>query len=201
MYTITQRDLDLFKAEFPDDKKLQAVTLVELLENTTGKADFSTLSRPPVPMLVEGSTWDCATGIGFVIYDCVCLFLGADGARAGATEDEAKAIAKAAEPVLSEIEKTVGELAKEGASAYDKACAVFSIIKTIYNGGCLGAVVAAFLGSLTWYNYILYAVTALATIVAAVATDGAAEIAAIVIELATFGFLVSDSVAAAEACG
>ena len=202
MSPIKQRDLDLFKAQFPNDPKIQAVTLLEILENTTGKADFSTLeNRPPVPLLVEGSTWDCATGIGFVIYDCVALFLGCPGSRSGATEDEAKAVAKAAKPVLSKIEKSVAELAKEEASAYDKACAVFDIVKTIYNGGCLGAVVAAFLNSLTWYNYLLYAVTALATIVAAVLTDGAAEIAEIVIEIATFGFLVSDSIACAEACG
>ena len=41
MTALTQRDLDLFKAEFPNDAKLQAVTLLEVLENSDGTADFS----------------------------------------------------------------------------------------------------------------------------------------------------------------
>ena len=83
---------------------------------------------------------------------------------------------------------------------FEVATAVFGIVSTIYSGGCLGAVLGAFLGSLTWYNAILYGATALGTIVAAVATDGAAEIGIIVVELATAGFLVSDSINCAKAC-
>ncbi len=200
MTALTQRDLDLFKAQFPNDEKIQAVTLIEVLENSDGKADFSKWTREPAPALLEGSVLSCGAAIGFVIYDCVSLFIGASATRAGATTEEAEAIAKAAEPVLSKIEKVCADAAKEGASAYDKACAVWEIIKTIYNGGCLGAVIGAFLSTLTWYNMILYGATALATIVAALATDGAAEIAEIAIQLATFGFLVSDSIAVGPAC-
>ena len=86
------------------------------------------------------------------------------------------------------------------ASKTSIAGAVFGVISTIYSGGCLGAVISAFLGSLTWYNAVLYGATALGTIMAAVATDGAAEIGIIVVELATAGFLVSDSINCAEAC-
>ena len=51
-------------------------------------------------------------------------------------------------------------------SKTEVAGAVFGIISTIYSGGCLGAVVSAFLGTLTWYNAMLYGATALGTIMA-----------------------------------
>lgn len=200
MTAITQRDLDQLKAALPNDARLQSLSLLELLQNADPEFSFSKWEREPAPELLEGSSLECATAIGFVIYDCVALFIGASATRGGATEGEAKAIAKAAEPVLSKIEKSCAELAKDSASATDKAWAVWDIIKTIYNGSCLGAVIAAFLSSLTWYNMILYSATALATIVAALATDGAAEIAEIVVQIAAFGFLVSDSVNVGSAC-
>lgn len=204
MTVLTKEAFASFQASCPDDVKLQALSYEELVKEVGNEADMENMEavfpkRVPAVQLLEGSTWDCATGVGFVVYDAVCLFLGAGGLRGSATESEAKAVGKAVAPVLSEMEgyiKTLGE----GGSATDTAWAIWGIIKTIYNGGCLGAVVSAFLSSLTWYNAILYAATALATIVAALATDGAAEVAAIVIQLATFGFLVSDSVSAYDAC-
>ena len=109
-------------------------------------------------------------------------------------------MAKAAAPVMSQMEKYIATMAASTSSKTDIATAVFGIISTIYSGGCLGAVLSAFLGSLTWYEAALYGVTAMATIVAALATDGAAEIALIVIELATAGFLVNDSINCVKAC-
>ena len=82
----------------------------------------------------------------------------------------------------------------------DVATAVFGVISTIYSGACLGAVLSAFLGSLTWYNAVLYGATALGTIMAALATDGAAEIGIIIVELATAGFLIGDSIKCVDAC-
>jgi len=207
MTTLTQEELDNFKSLFPNDKKLQNLTLKELLNNTNGgKVDWS---NPPFtkslkeraikPLAVEGIS-ECQLNIGFVIYDCVCLAIGAVGLRAGASRETAEAVAHAAEPVLSKLEAAIEKMAAQGASKTDIARGVWEVLKTIWSGGCLGAVLSAFLGSLTWYYYALYAATALATIVAALATDGAAFIAEVVIELATFGFLVADSVNAAKAC-
>ena len=198
--TITQQKLDQFKLLHPNDERLQALSLEELIANTDGgKADWSKLpKRPALPSVTEATS--CPVAMGFVIYDAVALFLGAGATRDGVTEAEAEAVADAAEPVLSQLEQYIETITKEGASVTDQAKAVWGIISTIYNGGCIGAVISAFLGTLTWYNWILYGATALATIVAAVATDGAAEIAEIVIELATAGWLVSDSITCMKAC-
>ncbi len=198
---LTQASLDNYKALYPEDLKLQGLTLDELLANTQDlEVNFNTLTFEGGPQLLEGSVLDCGLAIGYVVFDCVCLFLGASSLRGSLTKEAAESMAEAAKPVASALETTIAEMAKEGASNYDVACGVFTIIKTIYSGGCLGAVLGAFLGSLTWYYAALYGVTAMATIVAALATDGAAEIALIVITLATAGFLVADSVNAVEAC-
>ena len=55
-------------------------------------------------------------------------------------------------------------------------------------------------GHLTWYYAVLYGATAMATIVAAVATDGVAFVAEVALEVVTFGMLVADCVNAVAAC-
>jgi len=196
---LSQRELDQYKMLFPNDQRLQALTLDELLENTNGGiADWSSL--PAKPLVLEASVWSCVEGIGFVIFDCVCLFLGATALRSGTTESEAKAIAEAAEPVLPQLKQYVKVIKDSASSKTEIASAVFGVISTIYSGACLGAVISSFLGSLSWYTAILYGATALGTIMAALATDGAAEIGLIIVELATAGFLVNDSIKCAESC-
>lgn len=198
---LTQTSLDTYKALYPKDKRLQALTLEELIENTKDvKVDFNSLTFPEGPELLEGSVLECGLSIGYVVFDCVCLILGAVTLRGGLTKEAAESVAEAAKPVASALEKTIAKMAAEGATNYDIAYGVWSVMSTVYSGGCLGAVLGAFLGSLTWYTAALYGVTGMATIVAALATDGAAEIGLIAVEVATAGFLVSDSVNAVEAC-
>ena len=198
---LTTALLDQYKALYPDDAKLQALTLDELLTATAGvTVDYSTLTYPGEAAALLGDGWSCAEGVGYVVFDCVCLFLGAATLRSSLTAEAAESMAKAAAPVMSQMEKYIATMAASTSSKTDIATAVFGIISTIYSGGCLGAVLSAFLGSLTWYEAALYGVTAMATIVAALATDGAAEIALIVIELATAGFLVNDSINCVKAC-
>ena len=162
--------------------------------------DFSSITYEGRSPALLGDGWSCAEAVGYVVFDCVCLFLGAATLRSSLTAEAAEGMAKAAAPVMSQMEKYIATMAAETSSKTDVASAVFGIISTIYSGGCLGAVLGAFLGSLTWYEAALYGVTAMATIVAALATDGAAEIALIVIELATAGFLVNDSISCVKAC-
>ena len=145
-------------------------------------------------------TEKCALSIGYVVFDSVCLFLGASSLRSCLTAEEAAEMAKAAEPVASALEKYIVTLADKEASTTEHASAVFGIISTIWSGGCLGAVVNAFLGTLTPVNAALYGATAMATIVAAMATDGAATIGEIVVELATCGFLIEDSINCSKEC-
>ena len=200
---ITERDLDAYKAAMPGDAKLQKLTLQELLTATAGeKVDWKTLKLPSrkTEQLLEGSTPECVVQVGFVVFDCVCLFLGATALRDTINENDARAVGEAAEPALSQFEKYIEVIEDKDSSTAEVAKAVFDIITTVYTADCLGAVFSAFLGSLTWYTATLYAVTGMATIVAALATDGAAEIALMVVELATFGFLVNDSINAGKAC-
>ena len=143
---------------------------------------------------------ECDQRIGYVIFDCVCLLLGAAECRTALTEEAAEAIVKASEPVLSKMEQYIVTLASEEASTTEKAAAVFNVGSTIWSGGCLGGVVSAWLGTLTVGDQVLYSATALATLLAMFATDGAAEIGVVAVELATAGWLVSDSVKCAEAC-
>ena len=89
---------------------------------------------------------DCEKKIGYVIFDCICLLLGAAECRAALTEEAAEAMAEAAKPVLSKMEQYVLTLANEEASTYEKAKAVFNVASTIWSGGCLGEVVSAWLG-------------------------------------------------------
>lgn len=205
MSTLTQEQWDNYKRQFPNDMRIQAVTLEALLEDTGG----GTVDWGNPPLAVErsvaipriGAISACELAVGYVIFDAVCLAVGAVALRSGATREAAAAMVEAAAPVLSKLEAAITKMAAEGASKTDVAWGVYEILKTIYSGGCLGAVVSAFVGSLTWQYALLYSATAVATIVAALATDGVAFVAEIAIELATFGFLVVDSVSAVRACG
>lgn len=199
MRTITQASFKAYQALNPNDERLQALTLEELYEQTgSGQVDWNKITYKPE--LLQGSTWDCTKGIGYVVFDCVCLFLGAASLRSSVTAEAAEDIAKAAEPAVSQLEKYIVTIGAKTSSNTEVATAVFGVISTLYSSSCLGAVIGAFLGSLTWYNAVLYGATALGTIMAAVATDGVAEIGIIVVELATAGFLVSDSIKCADAC-
>lgn len=202
MEKINQIQLDNFKKLFPNDQKIQAITLAEVLKNTEGKkVDWMTLDKvESEPSLRAITITPCEKTIGYVIFDVICLAVGAVGLRATVKASTVEAMAEAAAPVLSKLEASIAKMAAEGASAKDIAWGVFDILKTIYSGGCLGAVFSAFTKSLTWWDMVLYGITGTATIIAALATDGVAFVAEIVIELATFGFLVSDSVKVVQAC-
>ena len=145
-------------------------------------------------------TTDCEAKIGAVIFDCICLMLGAGEARAALTGEAAEEMAEAARPVLSKMEQYIATMASKESSTTEVAGAVFGVVSTIWSGGCLGAVVGSWLGHLSVGDKILYGATALATLVAAFATDGAAEIGVIAVELATAGWLVDDSIKCADAC-
>ena len=106
----------------------------------------------------------------YVVFDCVCLFLGAASLRASVTAKAAAEIGEAAAPVASQLSKYIKVISAAESSKTEVAGAVFSVISTIYSGSCLGAVLSAFLGTLEWYTAILlWVATALGTIMAAVA--------------------------------
>ena len=202
MRTISPESFQAYKLLYPDNERLQKLTLEELYQHTgSGNVDWNKITYADHD---ESATLEaispCVLGIGYVVFDCVCLFLGAIALRSSLSAKSAAAMAEAAEPAVNQISKYIKTMAAAESSKLDVATAVFGIISTIYSAGCLGAVISAFLGTLEWYEAILYGATALGTIMAAVFTDGTAEIGIIVVELATAGFLVDDSIKCADAC-
>ncbi|MDA0799580.1 MAG: hypothetical protein O2884_13060 [Chloroflexi bacterium] len=204
MATITQEQLDSFKAELPNDQRLQALTRPQLLSNTDdGKIDWPDLTsgqEKPVSLSAGAPLTPCQMAVGSVVFDVIALALGASAMRASASPAAIEAVGRAARPVLSQIEQVIARMAAPGATNREIATGVLDILRLIYKGGALGAVIEAFLGTLTWYEMVLYAVSATATIVLAVTTGGTAFIALVVLEVTGLGVLVNDSVKAVQAC-
>jgi len=207
MSTIDAKTLQLFKSHYPHNPQIQALTLDEVLKHTQGKtADWNNMYAEtdkfyqPLKQAAAVTANPCYMNVGYVIFDVICLALGAVSLRKSVSAATIANTANAVTPVLSEIEKIIVSMSKAGATKSDLAWGVFNILRTIYAGGCLGAVFSAFTASLTWWNMILYGVTGMATIVAALATDGLALAAEVIGLLASFGFLATDCVAAYTAC-
>lgn len=206
MTSITQKQIDDFKKLHPGNPRIQSLTLADVLTNTSGKTvDWNSIQfQPPqTAAMVAGSSLsltDCQKDIGYVIFDVICLAVGAVGLRASVNARTIEGIFHASAPVIGQIEAIIAQMAAEGATTMDRAYGVFRILSTIYSGGSLGAVFSAFTASLSWWNMILYGITGTATIIAALATDGVAFVAQVVILLATFGVLATDSAKAVHVC-
>jgi len=202
--TITAEQLEYFKQQNPHNTGLQQVTLDQVLENTSGKVDWDSIpSKEPLTETAAAEAFgltDCQLKIGWVVVDIVCIAVGAIGLRKSMSASTAARAAEAVGPVVSKIELIIADMSAPGASLTTRAWGVFKILNEIRKGGCLSAVIAAFTDSLSWWDMILYGVTGMATIVAALATDGAAFAAEVVIVLATFGFLASDIANAVQSC-
>ena len=202
---LTQKNLDKFKTLYPNDKKLQALSLNLLIDYSRGKnqdgSSAQFLARQPG--IIPGASLaisDCQIAIAGVTIDCILVIAGAVGIHGKIPSSAIEEVAKIIEPEISEIEKIASILADVGASKWDKAKAIFDIGKLIYSGGMLEAIYKAIVNGLTWWDMALYGVIGLAELTAVFLTDGAALAAIIVAEMAQIGFVVSDSVKAANAC-
>jgi hypothetical protein len=220
----TELQLASFKSYYPDLEYVQALTVDSVHAafptidwNTVTPAHFlkkGEMKKGEVPgaqqavalqagEALQAGALDvspCALAVGYVVFDCVCLAFGAIGVRSTVQRVTIEAIAEGLVPIMNQLTRAIRAIA-EASSVLDQARGVFSILSLIYSGGFLGAVVSTFVGSLTWWQMILYGITGVGTIIAMLATDGAAFIAEVVVLLATFGFLVTDAVAAVQTCG
>ena len=142
----------------------------------------------------------CASSIAAVVIDCVCLVLGAAAIRGAMPKPVLVAVAEKLEPELSQLKPLLGRMAETGRSFEESAKAVFEVVKTIWSVGKLGPVMHAILHHLTFWQQILYGVTAVATITAAVPTDGLAMIPELALALANAGPLVINAAEAVETC-
>ncbi|HZU86428.1 MAG TPA: hypothetical protein VFF78_03020 [Anaerolineaceae bacterium] len=202
---LTQKNLDNYKAMFPDDQRLQTVTLAELIEHSkTREASGVHLQfAEPAGMAGEGMLGEispCAMAIGGLVIDCIFVLTGAIYLAGKIPPSGIARVAQAAEPAIPEIERTAAIIASDTASATDKAMAIVNVGRIIYSVDALGAVLRAITDNLTWWDAALFGVTALATLVAVFATEGVAAAAAIVIEMAMIGFVISDAFKVADAC-
>ena len=143
---------------------------------------------------------DCQKAIGYVVFDCICLFLGASGLRATVKGETIEEMAKLSIKATTAIEQQIEMIAHEGATLQQQARAVFNVVSTLQAGGRLGAIFGAFVKSLKWWQMGLYAATGLGTILAALATDGVALVAEVALLLLTFTWLVADSIHAVNTC-
>jgi hypothetical protein len=202
---INQEMLNNFKALNPTDPDVAALTLRTILQNTNG-LNINWGNIPTVPeseaakkrMLEDVTACDMARG--YVVFDVFCLIFGAVGLRKAVNQYTIRAVAAAAAPVLNQLEIWIRSITAPGASVFTQAMGVFNIAKTIYNGGCFGAVFKAFVDSLTWYQAALLGIQGIATVVAAFATDGLALAAQISLMLVSFTFLVLDCKTMVDTC-
>jgi hypothetical protein len=196
--TLTEKQWNSFVNNYCTDEEMKKISYKELMDNTNnGQLDLSDLSAGSNEKVSDVSA-DCGLAIGFVIADVVALATGALSIRASVSEESAQTIAGIVGPDIPDILKYVDTIAAEGSSDEEIAKAVFGIMKVTLKSPY--DIVKAVFASLPWYKKALAIAQGVATIVAAVATDGIAFIAEVVVELASFGFLVTDSVHAVSAC-
>lgn len=200
-FRLRQVDLDRFKKMFPEDARLQALTLDDLVKYSQGKDPFGESAQPspaPPPQSGRGAFTPCQWAWGVVAVDTVFVLIGFRGAvKLNLALDEA--IARGAQ-LSSEIEEHARIIADTSASLYNKATAVVAVGGLIYGGGLFEPIYKAIVKSLDWWDMVLYGVAGLAEITAAFLTDGAALIAKIVYSISMAGFLVTDIERALEIC-
>lgn len=193
---LTATNLEKFKAFFPTNKELQAVTIEQVIKHavaldpsggTANQKRFLGLS-------------DCNYARAIVVLDCLFVIWGAVGLRWKMSKATVEEVAGILEPFSAEIDRIASKIADAESSTKDKAKAIFEIGKLIYTGGLFEAIYKAIVKSLTWWDMLLYGTLGLAELTAAFATDGLALIAEITAELALLGFVISDSVKWYEAC-
>lgn len=198
--TLTEEQWNSFVNDYCLDNEMKKISYQELMNNTNnGQIDLKNLTLPSIQekKLTLGAD-SCPLAIGYVVVDVVCLVLGAVSIRSSISASSVEDIAGIVEPEIPQILKNVETIAEEGSTSLEKAKAVWGIIKVVLKSPY--SILKAVFSSLPWYKKALVIAQAIATIAAALLTDGAALIAEIVVELATFGFLVSDAVSAVSTC-
>lgn len=198
---LTPQDLERFKALFPDDQRVQGVTLAELQEHYT-KRDFRGNSAEGLPSapVGRGIVSDCTYARAVVVLDALFVATGAYGLAAKMNPATIAKVAEIAEPVMTELEEAFHTLGDADASTLSKAMAIKDIVHVIWSASLIEAIYKAAVQSLTWWDMVLYGTLGMATLAGAFLTDGAALVAMIVAEIATVAFLVTDAVHAHEVC-
>ena len=123
-----------------------------------------------------------------IVVEGVLLTLQAVGIKVAVSEQLIKRTAEETVSVIessSALQKAVQALqeAVKGGSKWEVAKAIFKLIKDIKAGGILWKIIKGLCSNMTWYDWVKTAGIVTAMIVAAVATDGVALVAKIILAL------------------
>ncbi|GEM_PF-2717809 len=201
----TAEQLEVYKTAFPMNTEVQAVTFAQVQDHAAGTAlDWNQLTlNPPHAVFGRIHFTPCETAIASVVIDIVMIAIGASGlagkVNGEMVENVAEVLVRELGEDVTEIDKMI-QAVKDADGAWEGAKAVFSILAKLKDVGCLGAVIAAILKSLSLWDMILYGLTAFATIIALVATDGISFIAEVAILLTSGVFLMEDVAKAISTC-
>jgi hypothetical protein len=204
---ITLADLNKYKALYPDDPAIQAVTLDQLIEKSRGKDHRGDAAEqkhglfPRDPLLTP-----CELAWGGVAVDVVCVILGYVGIREkvnGKSLSDIVTLIKDWDNISdkSAFQEAAKILASDSATLWDRAKAVKDIGMLLYTANMIEAIIKAIFSSLTWWDAVLYGTLSMAELAAAFLTDGAALVAAVAAEIVLFAFLATDTKNMLETCG
>lgn len=197
---LTEEQWNEFVNNHCTDNEMKNISYQELMSNTNdGQLDFKKLTLPPT--LEDSATlqsYQCILAVGYVVVDVVCLVLGAVSIRSTINASTVVRVTDIIAPRIPQIVEYAAIIAREGATTFERAKACWGILRVALQSPF--KILSAIFSSLPWYKRALVIAQGCLTITAALVTDGAAIIAEIALELASFGFLVSDSVDAVSAC-
>jgi hypothetical protein len=205
----------IFRALFPGNKDLANASDDEIVKKVQAWLAIRSPSLPSLPIpgqrpsirpMVAMSAPlinPCAMAIGVVVVDCIFMILGFVGLHAANSGEIAEVAAKdVAVEVAKNLPKWQGLISdlRSAESITDKAKAIFKIGSAAYTAGMFRGILASIESSMTWWDWTITGVAAVAQIAALVLTDGAAFIAEVVLNATSVAYVVSDSVKAGQAC-
>jgi len=203
--------IDTFRKMFPDNPTLANTPDAEIHSRVQDFLASRTVFTPTMasPALMAAPavgdyTTTCPYAIGVVIVDCIFMFLGFAGLRTTNSERIAQAAAReVGEEVAKNLPKWLKLIQnlKNAESMTDKASAIFKIGSAAYSAGMFRGILASIESSMTWWDWTITGVAAVAQIAALVLTDGAAFIAEVALNATSVAYVVSDSVKAVQCCG
>ena len=198
--TLTPQKFAAYKQLVPESNEIQDLTFEDVVAKVGDSANYNEVILTTEPDHLEGCTArPCEERFGYVVYDCICLFIGARQLRTSDGFSDPEKLSEAVNSIYSELSSLFDSLMTTD-SAEGQAQIVFNIISTIYNSGLLGSTLTALYTNLSVYEAALYGSTTASSIINQLSDDGAATIGAIAVELATFGFLQSDVMSYDQAC-
>jgi hypothetical protein len=201
--------ISAFKELFPNDTHLAAVSEAELHQRVRDFLKSTEVFTPhldvPASRVMESDSQQtsCPMAIAIVLVDCSFMVLGFVGLRATYSARLKRQAALAiGEDVARDLPgwiKLVNNL-KLAENPMAKAKAIFDIARATYKAGMFRGILGEIAGTMTWQDWAITGVAAIAQIGVLFLTDGLAFVAELALNAAAVAFVVSDSVEACEAC-